>query len=69
MAYLNTTSTAPMILDRLRGSAAKLYARYLRHRTYRATLDGLSALSDRDLNDLGLSRSGLRATAWDAANR
>ncbi|CUH19704.1 hypothetical protein JSE7799_00491 [Jannaschia seosinensis] len=42
-------------------------ANHARWRTYRRTHDELSALSDRDLADLGMSRSGIRAVAYEAA--
>ncbi|MEL6586884.1 MAG: DUF1127 domain-containing protein [Pseudomonadota bacterium] len=36
-------------------------------RTYRRTLNELSTLSNRDLDDLGLSRSMIRSVAIEAA--
>ena len=39
-----------------------------RRRVYKQTLNELSALSNRDLADLGLHRSQLRGIAWQAAN-
>lgn len=41
--------------------------RVQRHKTYRRTLDELEALSERELADLGISRSMLRAIAYKAA--
>ena len=38
-----------------------------RYKTYRRTLDELETLSDRELSDLGLSRTMLRAIAYKAA--
>jgi uncharacterized protein YjiS (DUF1127 family) len=46
-----------------------LATRYKQHRLYRETLDGLSALSNRELTDLGLNRSELRRVSWDATKR
>lgn len=43
-------------------------ARIARRRVYRQTLRELSALSTRELQDLGLSRSEIRRVAWQAAN-
>ena len=40
-----------------------------RNRLYRQTLKELSALSDRDLDDLGLHRANLNQVAWQAAHR
>ncbi len=44
-----------------------LTQRVQRYKTYRRTLDELEALSDREIADLGLSRSMLRAVAYKAA--
>lgn len=41
--------------------------RFQKYRTYRQTLDELEALSDRELADLDLHRSMLRAIAYRAA--
>lgn len=68
MAYVNTTS-APTILDRTRGAAAFMLARYRKHQLYRETFNGLSALTNRELTDLGLQRSDLRRVAAEASQR
>ncbi|MCV3272678.1 DUF1127 domain-containing protein [Roseobacter sp. WL0113] len=47
-------------------TAARRYAKY---RVYRITLTELAALSDRELNDLGLSRSMIRGLALEAAEK
>ena len=39
-----------------------------RRRVYHTTVNELSALSDRDLSDLGISRASIRRLAMDAAN-
>ena len=44
-----------------------LTQRVERYKTYRRTLDDLETLSDRELVDLGLSRTMLRAVAYKAA--
>lgn len=44
-----------------------LKTRYARYRLYRKTLNELSALSARDLADLGLHRSMLKRVAYMAA--
>lgn len=41
--------------------------RFARHRRFRRTLNELSALSNRDLADLGLNRSMLKRVAYQAA--
>jgi len=46
------------------GDVAERIARY---RTFRTTLNELQTLSDRDLTDLGISRSNVRSIAYDAA--
>ncbi|GFE63541.1 DUF1127 domain-containing protein [Litoreibacter roseus] len=51
----------------LGGFVAELKQRYAQYRLYRQTLNELSALTDRELNDLGLSRSILRRIAYEAA--
>ncbi len=40
-----------------------LAERYTRYWTYRKCVDELEALSNRELNDLGLSRSAIRSVA------
>ncbi|NNJ68844.1 MAG: DUF1127 domain-containing protein, partial [Boseongicola sp.] len=44
-----------------------LTKRVHRYRTYRQTLDELQSLSDRELNDLNISRHMMRAIAYRAA--
>ena len=46
----------------------KLTEAMQRRRVYRTTVNELSALSDRDLSDLGVSRASIRRLALDAAN-
>ncbi len=70
MAYANTT-TAPKtsFFARIGTAFDALATRYKQHRLYRETFDGLSALSNRELNDLGLNRSELRRISWESATR
>ena len=70
MAYANTT-TAPTtsFFARIGTLFGALATRYKQHRLYRETFDGLSELSNRELNDLGLNRSELRRVSWEAATR
>jgi uncharacterized protein YjiS (DUF1127 family) len=44
-----------------------LIARWTRYSLYRTTLAELSALSTRDLADIGLNRSQIRAKAYEIA--
>jgi uncharacterized protein YjiS (DUF1127 family) len=46
----------------------KLTEAMQRRRVYRTTVNELSALGDRDLSDLGVSRASIRRLALDAAN-
>ena len=70
MAYVNTTSaTTTSFFARICTAFDALATRYKQHRLYRETLDGLSALSNRELNDLGLNRYDLRRVSWEAAKR
>jgi uncharacterized protein YjiS (DUF1127 family) len=41
--------------------------RLARYKVYRNTHSELSSLSNRDLNDLGISRSGIKRLAMEAA--
>lgn len=45
---------------------ASLRARFEQYRLYRQTVKELNELTNRELADLGLSRSGIRATAIEA---
>lgn len=69
MAYVNSTLHADQLSLREviahPFSALRLMAQ--RRRVYLQTVSELSALSDRDLADLGLHRSMVRAVAKDAA--
>ena len=68
MAYLTTTpATSGSALARLT-SALNTLSREIRvRRLYRETFDGLNALGNRELADLGLNRADLRRVAWDSA--
>ncbi|MGI9368459.1 MAG: DUF1127 domain-containing protein [Ruegeria sp.] len=66
---VTTTNTAPKGTHIIGLSslieAAKI--RFVRHRMYRQTVNELSALSGRELADLGLHRSMIRRVAMQAA--
>lgn len=47
--------------------SARWKARLERNRRFRTTLAELSALSDRELADLGMSRAMLRSVAWESS--
>jgi uncharacterized protein YjiS (DUF1127 family) len=68
MAYANATHTADFgLAGRFNAVKTSLVERVARYRVYRETLVELEGLSDRDLNDLGLSRAGIKSIALDAA--
>ena len=68
MAYMNTTSAAGSAISaRIASAFDTLATRIKERRLYRETFDGLNALSNRELDDLGLSRSELRYIAKESA--
>lgn len=68
MAYATATTTTRFdFLARLRAAGADLAEAWIRHRMYRDTLNQLMELSDRELNDLGLSRADLPRVARQSA--
>ena len=68
MAYLTTTTHASTGLVARLSAALDSLGREMRvRRLYRETFDGLSALSNRELADLGLNRAELRRVSWDSA--
>lgn len=68
MAYATNTRTASTTLSqRISEARAALSDRYAKYSTYRATLNELAGLSDRDLTDLGINRSMIRGIATEAA--
>ena len=65
MTYVN--QTAPLTAGRGIGATfGEWRAAYAKHRIFRRTLRELDALTDRELNDLGLSRSMIRSAAHEA---
>lgn len=68
MAYVNTHRRGSgALMGRVTATFDVVRERYARYRTYRRTLNELGELSERELNDLGLNRSMLRACAYEAA--
>ncbi|RME95320.1 MAG: DUF1127 domain-containing protein [Alphaproteobacteria bacterium] len=55
------------ILGSLRNAFTALRAAWERSRVYANTYNELAALSDRDLHDLGISRSEIKRLAYEAA--
>jgi len=68
MAYVNSThATTVSISDRFGSLVAGVKAALARRRVYDQTVRELAALSDRDLTDLGISRSVITEVASEAA--
>ncbi len=65
--YGSATAAPAGLRDRLSTRLAAVRADYARWRTYRKTVAELAALSNRDLTDLGLSRSMISSVAHEAA--
>ena len=69
MAFTADSSFAkPAAFGGIFAALNKLTEAMQRWRVYRTTVNELSALSDRDLSDLGVSRASIRRLALDAAN-
>ncbi|WP_187428756.1 DUF1127 domain-containing protein [Roseobacter fucihabitans] len=74
MAYYTQINTrSESVIERTLITAANLLQaaseRYARNRVFRETYAELSKLGERELNDLGMSRSMIRAIALDAAEQ
>lgn len=69
MAYLQINTTAKQSNSGAfaRGFLASIREAFECRKVYYRTLSELNALSNSDLADLGLSRSGLKRTALEAA--
>jgi uncharacterized protein YjiS (DUF1127 family) len=55
------------LVQRISSAFKALGARYAEYRLQQRTFNELNALSDRELDDLGLNRSMLASIAFDAA--
>lgn len=62
-----TLPTSIPFMDRLSGLRATLSDKLAKRKVFLTTLSELQSLSNRDLADLGLSRSALRGIALEAA--
>jgi len=71
MAYVNTTHTGngvfANLLGALRAAMAKQGQEMVKRRLYRITVQELSALSSRELADLGIHRSQITTIAREGA--
>lgn len=64
-AYGNTTPAT--LRDRFSAAAETASAKFAQYRTFRRTKSELNALTDRELSDLGISRSMITSIAMEAA--
>ena len=69
MAHASDIRVAGFDFGRFAALRETLATRFANYRTYRATMNELADLSDRELADLGLARANLRAVAYEAAYR
>lgn len=71
MTYFTDTASNATLIERLMATVSTAFAalatRQANRRVYNTTLNELSALSNRDLADLGIARSEVRRIAWEAA--
>lgn len=68
MAYATDTRAAGASLGQtISEFRAAMTDRLAKYKLYRSTMDELARLDDRDLTDLGISRSDIRDIAKDAA--
>lgn len=68
MAYMNTSSTAGFgLMDRVANVFKSAKEGLHRRKVYNQTVSELRALSTRELNDLGISRSMITRIALEAA--
>lgn len=64
--YGNSAAASTTLRDRINARLDTARADYGKWRIYRRTFNELSALSDRDLSDLGLSRSMIKRVSLEA---
>lgn len=67
MANLTETFTVSLS-DRISGFKSSLVKRYTDYRLYQRSVNELSQLSTRELNDLGLTRGSIRSVARETVN-
>jgi uncharacterized protein YjiS (DUF1127 family) len=74
MAFMNASlSSSATLVARALEAIARLFdaaaVRHAQRRVYQETLNELSKLSTRELDDMGMHRSNLRSIAQDAARK
>lgn len=68
MAFItDTRSTGLSLGERFANFRANMAEAAAKRKVYKTTMDELSALSDRDLADLGVARSMIKGIAFEAA--
>lgn len=67
MAYVNSRPASVGILGRLAALYGDLKAAANRRATYRHTVAVLSAMTDRDLSDIGIARGSIAEVARETA--
>jgi uncharacterized protein YjiS (DUF1127 family) len=71
MAYYNDIAKRDDLIERALGATARILntaaERRAQRRIFHSTLGELTALSDRELADLGMHRSELNRIAWESA--
>ena len=71
MAYVNTTNSTNSVLANaihaVQSATAKIVSDMAKKRMYRTTVKELSALHARELADLGIHRSQIKAIAYEGA--
>jgi uncharacterized protein YjiS (DUF1127 family) len=67
MAYVNSRTASVSFSDRFGAVVKMIKDAVERRRVYAITVQELSALSDRDLTDMGISRLGITEVAREAA--
>ena len=71
--YTHSNAASASLFERALAATANLLQatahRHATYRVYRQTYDELSGLGDRELSDLGLSRSMIRGLALEAAEK
>lgn len=63
----NITTTNAGAFDRIQAAFGALSERVAQYKLYRATINELQELSNRELADLGISRSMIKRLAYEAA--
>ena len=66
MTTMNSTASASFGA-RVANVISGIRARRAKYAVYRSTMRELDALSERELNDLGINRASIRAIAYQAA--